>query len=931
MSKKIKKLILFIVIFLAILYALISKNTISYATDSYITINNESEIKEGTYVIESALAPEYVLDVSGASKSTGANVQLWKNSNVNQQKWAIKSTGDGYYKIISINSGDALDVSGGVGNNATNVQQWWDVYVNAQKWAIKSAGNGTFYIESKLNSVCLNVNYGQARNGANIEVYQNNRWKSQKFILKLASEENKIKGTKTIKDGTYQIKSALNENYVFDIDSYSCNNNANLQLWKNDKTSNQVYNVKYMGNGVYEISNYNSKKLLNLETSQIDTANNVSQYSNNNSDKQKWIIKDAGNGYYYIISTINNLAMNVNYGNAKNGANIEAYNFKQWRSQMFKFVEIDGPRITGEKTIDNGIYQIKSALNERYVFDVAEGSCNNNANVQLWSNANTRNQKFSIEYMGYGYYSIKNCKSGKALNLATKNNINQYQSNNSEQQKWIIKNAGNGYYYLISAIDNLAMNVAYSNAKNGANIEAYKFKSYQSQKVKIERTRDSVEIDSSRYKGFKEKLTALSNAHPNWQFKFLYTGINFRDAISGEASNKRRNLVPTSYGGEWINGTELYDSGWYSASDSAIAYYMDPRNFLNETDIFQFLDVNSYSQGSCTLDGIKSKTSGTYLSGYENDINNACLNKNVNPYYVISRLIQEQGTKGGSTWKMESDGKTYYNPFNIEASGDGIDAIKANALAKAKKDGWDSMQKAIEGGIYFLKANWLENHQNTLYQNRFDIYKDGSALYVHQYMQNLMGAYSEAKILKSMYEKTGKMNSNFTFIIPVYENMGDSASPLPSSRQESTIINVKTTVPKLNMRSGSSTNSSIIRTFDNAGVVLLSIQRGINGNWQKVVTSDGTVGYVYGNYLKQINDVTTCKYTAYVKTHDGDGCYARYAPTKDVDRIQPAYSDYTTVTVIDDSTYKNITGYNWSRCVLPSGAQVFFPSNFLSR
>ena len=31
------------------------------------------------------------------------------------------------------------------------------------------------------------------------------------------------------------------------------------------------------------------------------------------------------------------------------------------------------------------------------------------------------------------------------------------------------------------------------------------------------------------------------------------------------------------------------------------------------------------------------------------------------------------------------------------------------------------MEKAIEGGITICKKNWLDNYQNTLYQNKFDI------------------------------------------------------------------------------------------------------------------------------------------------------------------------------------------------------------------
>ena len=238
--------------------------------------------------------------------------------------------------------------------------------------------------------------------------------------------------------------------------------------------------------------------------------------------------------------------------------------------------------------------------------------------------------------------------------------------------------------------------------------------------------------------------------------------------------------MPTDYGGEWIAGTTLYDTGWYAASEKAIAYYMDPRNFLDDVNVFQFQDVNEYMDGVCTLDGIKAKVANSFLANYATDIDTACRNKNVNPYYIIARLFQENGTNPtNGTYKMDGgDGKYYYNPFNIGATGDSKTEVYNNALARAKKEGWDTMVKALEGGIYFCKVNWLDNYQNTLYQNRFDIdTRNGTELYTHQYMQNLMGAYSEAKILRSSYVNTGTLESGFTFIIPLYEGMDMQCLP----------------------------------------------------------------------------------------------------------------------------------------------------------
>lgn len=296
---------------------------------------------------------------------------------------------------------------------------------------------------------------------------------------------------------------------------------------------------------------------------------------------------------------------------------------------------------------------------------------------------------------------------------------------------------------------------------------------------------DFKNIDTARYPGYKELLERLQSSHPTWTIKLLYTGLNFNSAVYGEYSNHSANLVPASYGSEWICsicGTKLYDTGWYGASEKAIAYYLDPRNFLNESNIFQFLDANKYEPTSVSLDGIQVNVNGTFLQNYVSDINTACRNQGVNPYYVISRLIQENGRNGSATSRgMDGgDGKIYYNPFNIGASGNSKSQVLANALAKSKSYGWDTMEKALEGGIVFLKRNWLENYQNTLYQNRFDIDStNGTSLYSHQYMQNLSAAYSEGNLLRGYYSNAGKVDSNLTFIIPVYEGMSKTLSQKP--------------------------------------------------------------------------------------------------------------------------------------------------------
>ena len=920
---------------------------------SFAKNDDEQVIADGTYAIKSAINSNYALDVTAASNANKANVALYKYNEATNQQFKIKYLNNGYYQITAVHSGKALDVQASGKVNRTNVEQYKLNVPSTenQKWKIQKNTDGTYSFISECNGLYLDVFQGKAQNHANIQMHTKNNQVNQKFKIEAVdSGDVKVTGTKTIADGTYAIKSAINSNYTLDITSASTANKANVELYKYKGEKNQQFNIKYLNDGFYQITAVHSGKSLDVQANGKTNGTNVEQYKLNNpaTKNQRWVIKQNTDGTYSFISECNGLYLDVYQGLAQNHANIQMYKGNNQKNQKFKIEKVTqnnnntntGNSIQGSKTIADGIYSIATAVSNNYVLDVEGGSKENRANIQIYEKQVANRQKFKVEYLGDGTYKIMAVYSSKVLDVqgdgkVAETNVCQYTPKNPipNNEKWIIKEAGGGYYYIISKSSGLYLDLYGGIAHNGTNIQIFAGHGGNSQKFKFVQPSE-LKIDTAKYPKYKEKIEALMNKHPGWNFELVYTGLRFDDVIAGEASLHSRNLVPKSYGGEWVCptcGTKLYDSGWYCASQKARAYYMDPRNFLDETNVFQFQDVNEYINGVCTLQGIQTKLNGTFLQNYATAVDNACKNQNVNPYYIIARVLQEQGSSGTTIGKgmPGGDGKTYYNPFNIGASGNGYDQIYANALATAKKNGWNTMQKALEGGIEFCKKNWLANYQNTLYLNKFDIDKrSGGSLYTHQYMQNLMAAYSESTTLRSMYANTNKLESNFTFIIPMYEGMSSTISQLPSNNQETSPINVQITANGgLWIRTEANEKSATIRLI-NKGEVILSVQRGVNSNWHKVITTDGKIGYMSGTYLKQVQDVTNCNYTAKVKTQDGIGCNIRVGPSTSLGLVT-AIADNVSVTVINQGTYNNIDGYNWYRVRLSNGQQGFMPSKFL--
>lgn len=295
---------------------------------------------------------------------------------------------------------------------------------------------------------------------------------------------------------------------------------------------------------------------------------------------------------------------------------------------------------------------------------------------------------------------------------------------------------------------------------------------------------DGTNLSESKYPGYKELIDALQEAHPNWTFTLLYTRLDWEEVISNEGHSDTRtsqlNLVPDSslYPDSWkceICGDKTYDNGtWLCASDEAIEYIMDPRNILNEDNIFQFLELK-YTEGAQTVEGIMSLTEDSFLEGESvaEALIEAGKNADLDPYFITSRLIQEQGRSGSTLSKgYEYNGVIVYNPFNVNATGNSSSEIIENAAAYAYEQGWFTLEDALIGGVEFIKEDYINVGQNTLYLQKFDvinIYDD--TLYTHQYMQNLLAAKSEASNMEALYEASDTVESSFNFIIPLYENM----------------------------------------------------------------------------------------------------------------------------------------------------------------
>lgn len=405
-------------------------------------------------------------------------------------------------------------------------------------------------------------------------------------------------------------------------------------------------------------------------------------------------------------------------------------------------------------------------------------------------------------------------------------------------------------------------------------------------------------------KSYQTYLKKLEELHPNWIFKAYYTGIDWDELTSSSAENKcKKNTIYFKSGSTVMDPKALCicgkegDSNYYCASASTVNYYLDPRNFLSEAQVFQFLDL-SYDE-HITKSVITNAAKNSFLSGkfkidgkeytYVDAIMDAAEESEVSAMHILVTIFQEVGKgtkKSNGTYTLPKavsgtvDGyEGLYNFYNYGAT-DGSGAVE-RGLKKAREMGWTDPRTAIiEGAEIVLANNYIKAGQNTKYFYKFDVVgneilqeSDGKKTYSssyffgHQYMTNIQDPMSQAYNLFTYYTNEGLLDKTLTFNIPVYDDM-----PSHTVQQETTLkesegdfywVNVNSSV---NIRKSASTTSTSLGKARRGMVVA---KKGSSGNFYKVTYYKATsydkskkkwngtkvTGYISKEYLKKCEEI----------------------------------------------------------------------------
>lgn len=414
-------------------------------------------------------------------------------------------------------------------------------------------------------------------------------------------------------DGTYNIQSLVNPNYVLDIYGGYTMNGANVQLYRSNDTEAQLFKVTHDSQGYVTFTNVKSGKVLDVYGGTKKNNQNIWQFSSNGSRAQKWIVKPDGNGYVIISALDSNYVLDLSTGKAVNSSNIQLYTYCGSNAQRWKFSKLvsktdklNSLAQSNKNVLADGTYVISTALSSNYVLDVYGGYTWNNANVQLFAKNGTDAQAFKVTHDSQGYVTFTNVNSGKVLEVAGSRagnnaNVQQYSLDGSRAQKWVVQKNGTGYT-IISALDpNYVLDLSGALVMNGRNIGLYQNNGSKAQQWNFSKhmtDRERCDLFAAQNKDkIADGVYYIKNKNVNYALDVyggsLYGGANVQ-LYSLNRSNAQKWKITHDSKGYVI--FQNVGSGMYltagGSGNSANVYQQKQSNGYNQKWIIMF-DTNS--------------------------------------------------------------------------------------------------------------------------------------------------------------------------------------------------------------------------------------------------------------------------------------------------------------------------------------------------
>lgn len=451
--------------------------------------DNREVVKDGDYAI--AAGPDLsrmVLDVSGGSASSGANVQIYQSNTTAAQRWRVSHDDGGYLTIANVKSGKVLDVSAGSTCLGTNVQQYTacgDANY-AQKWIAVPNGDGSVRLLSAVwQQRALDVAGGSLSSQTNVQLYASNGTAAQRFTFIAANPASVDPCDDILKDkGWCVISPFANGAVALDVAGGSLNNGGNVQTYSCNGTLSQLFKAEYR-DGYYVLRNAGSGKVLDVTAGDVVPGANVQQWDESPNDNQLFSVIANEDGSYSFMNKGTGLMLAVS------GSNLVAATAGDSVQTSFVFAE-------QEDLLNEGLYEIYPSVNSSYVLDVAAASADAGANVQLYASNGSFAQKWLLKKVNgakntYTFESV--CSSNRLAVSGV--NVCTMASADVKAQQWVARIDSNGIEFVSAYDPSLSLDVKGGNFASNSNVQIQSSNGSAAQRFRLRAT--SATVDNGTY------------------------------------------------------------------------------------------------------------------------------------------------------------------------------------------------------------------------------------------------------------------------------------------------------------------------------------------------------------------------------------------------------------------------------------------------
>lgn len=281
-----------------------------------------------------SLASNKVLSVENSSVADGAPIRQRTDANLLSQRWQFQSVGDGYYKILGVQSGKAIDVQWWGDANDVPIQLYTsgDAWRYNQHFVISANNNGTYQLTARHSGKALTVQNGNNDEGGMVVQYTPNNLSIQQWgIVERGCTTAPPSSTTTAPTTPtasidpakcYRIQSR-SSGLVLSVPNGQIQDGVGLKQLANADQLWQKWRLTAVdGSSYYTLIAQHSKRGIQITNSATADNAPVDQWTYWGGAHQQWAVQRNTDGFYVISNRNSGKAVTIRNASTSSGADI---------------------------------------------------------------------------------------------------------------------------------------------------------------------------------------------------------------------------------------------------------------------------------------------------------------------------------------------------------------------------------------------------------------------------------------------------------------------------------------------------------------------------------------------------------------------------------------------------------------------------------